>query len=144
MRRGLACCTLVLAAAAVSTPTSTSTTATAASQTKNQGHLPTLTPRSPWTLENGLNLHPDAAVKIDGRKQHSNERRRGKARARLNSRARPPAGRDQPCFLQPCSSAPVIRERAGRKVGLGTSEKPDRSAIRCRHRVEQPWAKRRR
>lgn len=145
MRQGIACCTLVLAAA-VSTPA----TATSTGQTQSQGCLPTLTPRVPRNPESGLRLDPNASVNIDGRQPFDqnhpcNERRRGTAAAatRVESRARP-AGLTQSCFMQPCSSATVIRERAGRKAGLSTCKKPERSAMRCRHGAKPPTAKRRR
>lgn len=146
MRRGIACCTLVLVAV-VSTPAST---ATSASQTKSQGCLPTLTPGVPRSSENGPSLDPKAAINIDGRQPFEqnhprNERRRGTAAAAalLESKALP-SGLVQSCFLQPCSSAPVIRERAGRKAELSTCKKPERSATRCRHGAKPPTAKRRR
>lgn len=143
MRRGVACCTLLLA---VSIPPST---ATSTGATKSQRRLPALTARSPRGFERGLSLHRKAAVNIDGRQPSDqnhpcNERRRGTAGgACLKTRARP-AGLVQSCFLQPCSSAPVVRERAGRKAGLSTREQPERSAMRCRHRAKPPTAKRRR
>ena len=136
MRRGIVC-TLLLAVAAASTPS----TATPISHTKSQGRLPTLTARFPRGFGNGFIPHLNTSVNIDGRQPSYQNHPCYERRARVKSRSRR-TGLVQSCFLQPCSSAPVVRERAGRRAGLSSCEQPERSAMRFRHRAKQPSARR--
>lgn len=160
MRREVACTLLLASAAAIST----TATATATGEKNIQVHLPTIPRPYPRarSFKNGPRLHSNASVNIDGREPQPchqnhpcNDRRlasdpgargaRGGCLTSRRARAAGPLGLVQPCFLQPCLSSPVVRERGGLKVGFSTCEKPERSAMRCRRqRVELRSAKRRR